>query len=43
MYDNGYAQTLRLIGQDLEKLLIEKLDLESRQIRFHCKRRDCGF
>jgi hypothetical protein len=25
---DGYAQTLRLIGQDLEKLLIEKLDIE---------------
>jgi hypothetical protein len=28
MYNNSYAQTLRLIGQDLEKLLTEKLDLE---------------
>ena len=28
MYNNSYAQTLRLVGQDLEKLLTEKLDLE---------------
>ena len=28
MYNNSYAQTLRLIGQDLEELLIEKFELE---------------
>lgn len=28
MYDNNYAQTLRLIGQDLQELPLEKFELE---------------
>jgi hypothetical protein len=28
MYNNSYAQTLRLIGQDLEQLPIEMFELE---------------
>ena len=28
MYNNSYAQTLRLIGQDLEELPIETFELE---------------